>query len=38
MRSAPRALIDSAFLRDAVVMIGENPESLASWIAVRARR
>jgi len=24
-----------AFLRDAVVMIGENPESLASWIAVR---
>jgi len=26
-----------AFLSDAVVMIGENPESLASWMAVRGR-
>lgn len=30
---APIDLRYSACLRDAVVMMGENPESLANWIA-----
>ena len=32
---APIDLSDSACLREAVVMMGENPESFASWIAER---
>ena len=32
---APIDLRNSACLREAVVMIGENPESFASWIAER---
>ena len=30
---APIDLRDSACLREAVAMMGENPESFASWIA-----
>ena len=30
---APRDLSDSACLRDAVVMMGEKPDSFASWTA-----
>ena len=30
---APRGLRKSAFFREAVVMIGLNPENLANWIA-----
>jgi len=32
---APMDLRDSVCLRDAVVMIGENPESFASWMTVK---
>ena len=32
---APIDLRNSACLREAVVMMGENPESFASWIAER---